>query len=181
MAYRIVITGAPASGKTDILKRLKEEPALGQFNFFDEMARILLEENLDYRSRWAEFHRQIYHRQVKREDLIKGASFISDRGTVDTFAFYPNTAQEVKTTISEEYLRYDAVFHLESAAALGEQYYNRDAIRNETLSEALEIDQAVAQVWQAHPGYCFIKASQSITEKYNNLLNALLSFIKNKN
>ncbi|UCD65244.1 MAG: AAA family ATPase, partial [Candidatus Zixiibacteriota bacterium] len=51
MSPRIVITGAPASGKSELIERLKEEPSLGEFVFLEEIARQLLKEDPSYRGR----------------------------------------------------------------------------------------------------------------------------------
>ncbi|MEW5994633.1 MAG: ATP-binding protein [Candidatus Zixiibacteriota bacterium] len=166
MPYRIVITGAPASGKTEIFGRLKGHPALAGFVFLDELARRLLAENPHYRRDWAGFHREIYCRQVEREKAAGGRSFVTDRGTVDAFAFHPETIQEVGTTLEAEYARYTLVIHLGSAAALGHEYYCRDTIRHESAQEALRIEDALREVWQAHPGYHFIRADEDFEKKY---------------
>lgn len=179
MRYRIVLTGAPGSGKTECLNRLKTVPELDGFQFFDELARQLLEEQPDYRERWHEFHREIYFRQINRENSIGNQSFITDRGTVDAFAFHPETAASVGTSITDEYLRYDNVFHLDSSANLGEQYYNQDNIRSESIEDTLYIEKTIYKVWSAHPGYIRIPVVKSFEEKYTEFLKTLLG-ITNK-
>ena len=55
MVEKIVITGAPASGKTDFLNRLKNDRNFTKFTFFDELARKLLDENQlpgEYTEKW---------------------------------------------------------------------------------------------------------------------------------
>ena len=70
MSHRIVITGAPASGKTLFFDRLKNDRSFSGFIFFDELARQLLEENPDYRNNWPLLHKIIYTQQVERENKI---------------------------------------------------------------------------------------------------------------
>ena len=69
MPHRIVITGAPASGKTLFFERLKNNLMFSEFVFFEELARQLLLENNDYRNNWDLFHIEIYKRQVAREKM----------------------------------------------------------------------------------------------------------------
>ena len=109
MVEKIVITGAPASGKTDFLNRLKKDINFAKFTFFDELARKLLDENPNYRNNWGQFHRDIYKYQTERENKLKDKLFITDRGTVDAFAFHPETMADIGTTLKIEYDRYDAV------------------------------------------------------------------------
>lgn len=174
MAHRIVITGAPASGKTKMFDRLSSDERFQAFAFLPELARQLLIENPGFRTDREAFHREIYRRQVAREEALAGRSFVTDRGTVDAFAFHPETAGLVNTSISREYNRYDAVIHLGSAAGLGPDFYRTDAVRRETIDEALEIEEAIRSVWSDHPGYHFLPASENYEQKYRDFA-ALIS------
>jgi predicted ATPase len=178
MIHKIVITGAPASGKTIFIDRLKNDIRFADFIFFSEIARKLLAENPSYRNDWSLFHRDIYKQQVERENRYLNTSFISDRGTVDAFAFHPETMNNVGTDINKEYIRYNNIIHLESTAVLGDKYYNTDDIRNETINDAIIIEEKLKNVWSNHPGYIFINAQPSIEKKYKNFLIHLLDIIK---
>lgn len=179
--FRIVITGAPASAKSTIIEQLKTEPLLTGFVFFNELARQLLQENPNWRSDWNRFHHAIYYRQIKREQAIAGSSFITDRGTVDAFAFYPETMQEVNTTLEKEHERYDLVLHLGSAAALGEQFYVQDAIRYETVETSLNIEHNLKRVWESHSGYRFIPAAENLDDKCEQVRTAILHLLASSN
>lgn len=174
MTTRIVITGGPASGKTASLNLLKGEPRLRHYIFFEELARKLLTENLEYNKERTAFHRDIYLRQVAREDAARGRSFVSDRGTIDAFAFHPETMGRVNSSLVKEYKRYTAVFLLGSAASLPGEEYQKDDIRRESKEEAMKIESKLIKAWQNHPGYLFIGASADFNEKYDSLLCAIL-------
>jgi len=174
---RIVVTGGPGSGKTEFLERLKAEEALARFVFFDELARAILSQTPSIRNDWPAMHREIYRRQVEREEAAGEKSFITDRGTVDAFAFHPETMAEVGTTLEREYGRYTAVVQLGSAAALGEQYYRQDRIRRETTAEALEIEEAIREVWGRHANYTFVPATKDMEEKYDRLRRLIVENI----
>jgi predicted ATPase len=175
MIARVVITGAPGSGKTVCLEALKAEPRLSHFLFFDELARQLLARNPSYRTNRTEFHREIYRLQSERETAAAGRPFISDRGTVDAFAFHPETLTDVGTTLEQEYARYSAVVHLGSSARLGEQFYRLDAIRNESVSDALAIERAIEHAWSGHPGYVFIDACERFDDKLRQASECVLA------
>jgi predicted ATPase len=168
-----VITGAQASGKTTFFDRLKKDPAFSGYLFFDELARQLLHENPAYRLAKSEFHQEIYRRQVAREKAARGKPFISDRGTVDAFAFHPEAAAQVGTTIKKEYARYTGVIQLGTAAALGSDYYHQDDIRCESADEAMAIERAITRVWRGHPGYHMIPAQPDVEAKYNEFMEAI--------
>lgn len=180
MCHRIVVTGGPASGKTELVERLAKEPALADFVFFNEMARQLLEENPAYRENWADFHHQIYFKQIGREDAVVGRSFITDRGTVDAFAFHPDTMAFTGTTIEKEYQRYTAVIQLGSAASLGPGHYQTDAIRNESITTALRIEQALTAAWSNHPCYRFVKAEVDFDKKYRRFYDTIIEISRKK-
>lgn len=177
MVPRIVITGAPASGKTEFFERLKHHPAFTDFVFFDELARRLLSENPEYRHHWSEFHVELYRRQVRREQHIRNRPFISDRGTVDAFAFHRESISRVKTSLEKEYQRYHGVVQLGTSAVLGEKFYQRDSIRNESVSAALAIEKQITEVWRGHPGYHFVRAEIDFEIKYRNFLAVVIKLI----
>jgi predicted ATPase len=175
MIARVVITGAPGSGKTICLEALKTDPRLKQFLFFDELARLLLAQNPLYRTNRTEFHREIYRLQTAREKAAEGKPFVSDRGTVDAFAFHPETLVDVGTTLEAEYARYSAVVHLGSSARLGERYYETDDIRTESISDALIIERAIQSAWSGHPNYEFIDACPDFGDKLKNCYERVLT------
>ncbi|HOP06253.1 MAG TPA: AAA family ATPase [candidate division Zixibacteria bacterium] len=166
----IVITGAPASGKSLFLKRLMLEPCCEDFVFIGEIARRLLEDNPSYRQNWGEFHNEVYRLQVEAEKAAEGNIFVSDRGTVDAFSFHPETAAQMGTSIETEYERYFAVIQLGSSAVLGQPYYRTDEIRTETEAEALAFELATTRVWKAHPRYYYVPAEIDIEKKYRTFL-----------
>ena len=177
MSDRIVITGTPASGKTLFFERLKLEPLTKNFIFFEELARQLIRQNSNYRENWRQFHIDIYRKQIEREKTAAGCPFITDRGTIDTFAFHPETADDVNTTIETEYNRYDAVILLESSAHLGERFYKKDEVREESIETALEIERKLMNVWSHHPGFQLIKARKSFMGKYAEFLDCIKCII----
>ncbi len=178
MPFRIVITGAPASGKSEFIERLKAESEFADFVFLEEIARQLLEEDPSYRGRWAEFHHEVYRRQLAQEDALKGRSFITDRGTADAFAFHPETAAHYGTTLEDEHQRYDAVILLGSTAAMGEPYYVKDDVRTESPEEVMALEEATINVWNGHPGFFYIRAEADPEVKYRRLRETLLEIIR---
>lgn len=174
---RIVITGAPASAKTEFIERLKPMPEFGQFTFFEELARKLLGENSSGRDNPEEFHRRIYDAQTKRESELGERPFITDRGTLDAFAFHPESIDSIGTTFECEYRRYTAVMHLGTAASLGENFYAQDDIRTDSIKEALKIDKALSEIWSGHDSYNYVAAEIEIEQKFSKFIALLRGFI----
>jgi predicted ATPase len=165
-SVRIVITGAPASGKTSFCERLARDKRFEGFIFFSELARQLLIENPDYRRDTTAFHHEIYRRQSLREKQAGEKPFISDRGTADAFAFCPDALRIVGSSLEREHRRYSAVIQLGTAARLGESFFQRDEIRNESIDQALQIEENIAAVWRNHAGYHFVQAVEDLNAKF---------------
>ncbi|MFH2047945.1 MAG: AAA family ATPase [bacterium] len=163
--HAIVLTGAPASGKTACIEALKADLQFSDFIFLEELARKLLENNPEYRFHSDEFHREIYKQQIEREDRIKNKSFITDRGTLDGFSFCPHLMDAIGTTIENEYERYTAVIQLGTSASLGEKYYRTDDIRNESIEKVMELEKATSKIWGKHPNYSFLPAEPDYEKK----------------
>lgn len=174
---RIVITGAPASAKTEFIERLKAMPEFSKFTFFEELARKLLGENSSGRDNPEEFHRRIYNIQTRRESELGERPFITDRGTLDAFAFYPESIYLIGTTFEREYRRYSAVMHLGTAATLGEKFYAQDDIRTDSIEEALKIEKALSEIWSGHNSYNYVVAEIKIERKFLQFIALLRGLI----
>ena len=177
MGIKIVITGGPASGKTDFFERLKTLPELSGFVFLEEQARHFLNAKPHLRGDKSELHRRIYLAQREAEDRLSDKDIITDRGTADALAYQPEVMAIVGTTLEAEYKRYEAVIHLGSAAALGEKYFVGDDIRKETIDQALEIENALKKVWNNHPEYYFVPAEKDMDRKFDIFIGILKQFI----
>lgn len=165
--FHLVITGAPASGKSECFELLRADARFRDLSFFPEIARLLLIDNPALRSDRGRFHREIYRRQLLQEDALDaGASFVTDRGTLDAWAFHPELLTELGTTRQREYGRYSHVILLESSATLGEEHYRIDDVRNESREDVLTIEAATRRIWREHPGYHEIAARRDVAAKY---------------
>ncbi len=174
-SLRIVITGGPASGKTDFFDRLRHDPRFDRFAFFDEVARKLLSDDPSLRSDRSRFHRLIYAAQTEQEAaLSKDRPLITDRGSLDAYAFHPELLVELGTSRDAEYARYSHVIYLQTAAALGADYYRQDQVRTEPLDDVLTIDGATRRVWQDHPGFRAVAAMPDFEEKFSRFTDVML-------
>jgi predicted ATPase len=174
---RIVVTGGPGSGKTELIERLRTEPELKDCLVFDELARQILKSQPSIRTDKAALHLEIYRRQCAREDEAEGRCFITDRGSADIFAFHPEALAEIGTTLKAEYRRYTAVIQLGTAAVLGDEYYRKDSIRTESIAEAVHIEEAIKRVWRDHPNYVFVPASPDLEQKFDRSHGLVVQYI----
>lgn len=110
---------------------------------------------------------------------------ICDRGTMDTSAYLPSGSWEV---LLDEYgwnvmnlrdRRYDAVFHLVSAAIGAEKYYTTEnnAARTETLEEARALDFKILNAWVGHPVIRIVDNSTDFQGKIKRVITHVCQFI----
>ena len=110
---------------------------------------------------------------------------ICDRGTMDTAAYLPTASFEV---LLDEYgwnvmnlrdRRYDAVFHLVSAAIGAEKYYTTEnnAARTETIGEARVLDFKILNAWVGHPTIRIVDNSTDFQEKIKRVVRDVCQFI----
>ena len=181
---KIVLTGGPCSGKTTAQSWiLNNYEKLGYKIFFiPETATEHItggltpwETNTAY-----DFQKGIFLHQMVKEDIFTEAAkkmgydkilIVCDRGLMDNKAYmseeeYQRLLEEFGLTKSTIMDRYDAVFHLVTAAKGAEEYYNLDnEARTETVEQAVAIDDKTINAWTGHPHFRIIDNSTDFDEK----------------
>jgi hypothetical protein len=106
---------------------------------------------------------------------------LCDRGTIDGAAYWPSGNsgffQAMNTTLEQELQRYDAVVFFETAAAAGISIEGGNPVRNETLSQAAEIDRRLRELWSVHPRFWLVPHSASFFHKITSGLAILQSIV----
>lgn len=188
---RIVLTGAPGSGKTTIVRELARR--LG------DRVVIVPEAATQYYTglglRWDQLtveqrrdaQRAIYRLQVNQENLIDQAhpdrTIVLDRGTIDGSAYWPDGPDnywiDLKTTHAEQLQRYDRVLVLETAAQIG--IYDgglSNHIRFEDASGAVEAGRLLERLWLDHPDLHQVRARPLLEEKIQDVIRLIGDFAK---
>src|SRR4051812_7252637 len=175
---KVVITGAPGSGKTVITARLAAEHP-DRFALVPEAATQVY---TLLNTRWDQLDlagRHDAQRQMNRLQLDQEARaqrehpekmLLLDRGTVDGAAYWPEGAEhfwrDVGTTHARELSRYDAVIILETSAALG--LYDGDAsnaVRFEDAAAAIAAGEVLGKLWGDHPHVVHVPAQFDLAHK----------------
>ena len=87
---------------------------------------------------------------------------------------YQRLLEEFGLTKSTIMDRYDAVFHLVTAAKGAEEYYNLDnEARTETVEQAVAIDDKTINAWTGHPHFRIIDNSTDFDEKMRRLMKEI--------
>ena len=194
----IVLTGGPCAGKTTALSRIQKK--FSQMGYYviivPETATELilggvtpwgLNTNLDYQL--CQIKLQIEKEQVfmQAAEHVFGKDkilVVCDRGTMDNRAYMTDMEFACITTsigmnITELRDRYDAVFHMVTAAKGAEEFYTSEnnAARTETVQEAAALDDKLITAWMGHPHLRVIDNSTGFDEKINRLIAEIAAFL----
>jgi predicted ATPase len=184
---RLVLTGGPGGGKTTAAELFRRE--LGErVVVVPESATILFAGGFP-RSRELEAQRAVqtavFHVQRNIEDvqsaLFPDRILLCDRGTIDGAAYWPNHDRNffeaMGTTFETELDRYDAVVFFETAAVAGSSIEGGNPVRTESLSEAVELDRKLRELWSHHRRFLVVPHSPSFLRKITSGLALLESLV----
>lgn len=197
---RFVLTGGPCAGKTTALSYIPEK--LSDYGYsvvtMPEAATLLINAgvaplellSLPSRERYLRFEELIIKAQLVLERIFTGLLkvkdgskqlLILDRGCMDVTAYLrPEEFMALMkknrwTLVGLRDKRYDAVFHLVTAADGKEEFYIKDnnSARYESSTEAKESDKRTQTAWIGHPHLIVIDNSTLFEEKMKRLLKAV--------
>lgn len=172
---RIVLTGGPGGGKTtaaDLFRREIGERVV----VVPEAATLLFSGGFPRSNAPLALHaaqKAIYHVQRNLEEaqaaLFPERILLCDRGTVDGAAYWPDEPHgffgAVGSTLETELGRYDAVIFFETAAAGGLNIEGGNPVRNESIEQALAVDQRLRALWSKHPKFVLVPHNASFFKK----------------
>lgn len=192
-----VFTGGPCAGKTTGLCYVEEKLRDLGFAVFivKEAATKLLTSGITPSGGQfteEEFQGLVVRRILEAERFYTDAArrarhpkkvILCDRGITDGRAYMDEAmlervlASHGLSTIAARDERYNAVFHLRSAAIGAEMFYSNatNAVRRETLREAREKDQRTLEAWLGHPHLRVIDNSTDFPQKLKRLLKEVLA------
>jgi predicted ATPase len=209
---RVVLTGGPCGGKSSALNTLSKLAADSDFDVLiaPETATILFNSGVilddSNKKLMQTFQSSVLDLQLQLERTMTAVAsktgrptiLILDRGMMDGKAFCASEMWEhalhdkspvrsSAASMTEAYIlqRYDAIVHLQTAAAneATKQFYKngwttddsgRSVFRRETLKEAALVDEKLQRAYRDHPNHIFVPAGSSFEEKLNRVSTAVL-------
>lgn len=193
---KIALTGGPCGGKTTAIKYLKDKLEQNGIKVLviAEWATKLLESSITPQEIGNyEFHKMIFEKQYDEEQkmYINAKSLccdkvviISDRGLLDTGAYvtteeFNKYAKENNTNADILRNYYDAVFHLVTAADSASEFYNNlsNKCRHEDKKRAIEIDNALLELWTGTNHLRIIDNKTSFDKKLLRLKEEVFAFV----
>lgn len=201
---RIVLTGGPCAGKTTTLALIIEHFTQKGYKVFavPEVPTIFTQAGMDYLTPNKQFfyegEKATLEVQLMFEDRFyrmaqactEPCLIVFDRGTMDISAYMkPEMWEEITgsvgTSSAELIKRYDAIFHLKTAAHGAAQYYNTvtnaqryEAATEEGLQIARMLDDKVMAAWSSHPHRMVIGTHDDFVYKMNQVISGIEEVLK---
>lgn len=194
---KIVLTGGPCAGKTTALSAIQ-----GYFSkigwktvLLDEEVTSIITSGIyppDFENSlvFQEFLlKQILDKEINYEHYLAQSKYdkiliVCDRGACDAKAYmskadYQHLLDALEVTDVMLRDRYDAVFHMVTAADGAEEFYTlaNNAARSETPEQAIALDHRTQNAWIGHPHLRIIKNNCTFEQKLNHLLSEISSFL----
>lgn len=192
--YKFVITGGPCGGKTTALERFKSELEKSGFDVLTISETATELQNGNIQSTVPDFQKHIFRLQLEKESIYnivaeskqKDTVIIMDRCLIDGNAYinndeFNNIAESFGFTKDKLYSRYDAVFHLVTAADGAEEYYTlaNNTARTESPETAREIDKKTYDVSNNHPHFYYYDNSTDFKTKIDRCVADMIEYINN--
>ena len=196
--HNIVLTGGPCGGKTTAISYLVQK--LQEIGFFvivvPESATLCISAGISPISEVVGpdiAQRAIIQTAYNLEEIFRGTAYLlkkdvvilHDRGITDCRAYtelgkFDSLIKQLGMNIvSCRDDRYDAVFHLVTAADGAEEYYTlaNNSARYETAEEARKKDREIINAWTGHPHLRMIDNSTDFEGKLRRLRQEVCSFL----
>ena len=194
---KIVVTGGPCAGKTTAMSWIQNAFSGKGYAvlFIDETATQLIGGGA---APWLSSSGRNFQRWLLRLQLDKERAFteiaktmkaqkvliVCDRAALDNRAYMTEEDFRwvLRQTETDEIAlrdRYDAVFHLVTAAKGARKYYTlaNNKARTETPEEAAALDDRLIAAWTGHPHFRVIDNSTGFEEKMRRLIGEISSFL----
>lgn len=203
MILKIAITGGPRSGKSTIVKYLKEN--LPKYNIIPiivpELATIIFESGFPFEpllkrvDDLRQFQVQMILGQLDHEKLFTHLAglmevpdgykkvLICDRGTIDNLAYidekeHTSIFDAINITYENLKKSYDGVIHLETSAVADGYDKTDNPVRHEDKNEAMQADERTLEVWGKNPTipHFIVSYCDDFDEKSRMVLNIIRTF-----
>lgn len=205
--YKIVLTGGPCAGKTEVIEGIKEK--LKEEGYYviliPETASELIPNGIipdKNREHTLIFQQLVLLAQTQKEQNVntycqnlitnsthllkdkKGIIILCDRGIIDNRAYlshedYHNLLKRYHYNELEILDQYDLAIDLISLATAKPELYALNGIRYENTEEAARIDQITSSAWLLHRNLIAVMPTDQIEEKINTVFSHIIDFIEN--
>lgn len=193
---KIVLTGGPCAGKTRALSMLEQKLSEKGYKVIilsESATEMILSGFSASELGVKDFESYIIDWQLAKENIafkavkcFSKAIVILDRGVPDCIAYmgkenYSEALEHYGLSAKQILDRYDAVFHLVSAADGAEKFYtcaNNIARKEKDLDVARDIDQKTQRAYFGHPYFRVIKTETDFSKKITKLCSEVFEALE---
>lgn len=196
--WTLVLTGGPCSGKTTGLATIEQELTNRGYYVLivPETATELISTGIRPFGNSLEllpFQYIVFEKQLHKEELYRKVAdmlpaekivILHDRGIIDNKSYidseqFEGILHHFSMNEVEARDRYDAVFHLVTAANGAEDFYTlaNNTARTETVEEARALDKRGISNWTGHPHFRIIDNSTNFEDKMAKLMNEVYAVL----
>lgn len=186
--WEIVVTGGPCAGKTtglSVLEQVISKQGYKVITVPETATEVISSGIFPGEIPVEDFQNVIIKRSINKEETTREVAkvfkedvvILYDRGLLDNKAYMPyplflKLLKQQGLTETEARDRYDAVFHLVTAAEGAEEYYTlaNNQARSETAEQARALDKITRDAWIGHQHLRVIDNSTPFKEKIDRLL-----------
>jgi predicted ATPase len=160
--FRVVITGGPCAGKTEVWRFLGQAFPRG-VSVPEAATQLILDGRSEDSLGLERFQQAVYERQMLLEERgrAEGLFLICDRGLPDGLAYFPDLFDSLG--VSEEVVlnRYAMVIQVEVIRdpQAYDLHFSSNPARHEDHSRALALERKLERIYERHPAYCFLPGS----------------------
>lgn len=160
--FRVVITGGPCAGKTEVWRFLAGAFP-GGVAVPEAATQLILAGRSEDSLGIEGFQRAVYERQLalEEEGREKGLLLLCDRGLLDGLAYFPRLFACLDVSQEEVLNRYAMVIQVEviqDPQVYGLHFSNNPA-RHEEHTHALALERRLKRIYEGHPAYVFLPGS----------------------
>ncbi len=194
--FNLVITGGPCGGKSTAIAKIFDELTKKGYCVLvvpETATEMIINGVTSKLIGDINFQEVLFKKQLQKEELYRDITkfvqndkviVIYDRGLMDNKCYmsdkqFYNMLKKFNTNEVEIKSRYDAVFHMVTAADGKEKFYttaNNEA-RSENIEQARKLDKKCICAWNGHSQFKIIDNSTDFENKIKRLLNEIYHII----
>lgn len=160
--FRVVITGGPCAGKTELWRFMGEAFPKG-VPVSEAATDLILSGRSEDRLGLENFQRAVFARQMELEEeaLKEGPLLLCDRGLLDGEAYLPGLLSLLGISPEEAARRYAMVLQLAviQDALVYAAHCSTNPARHEGHARALVLERRLRGIYEKHPFYVFLSGS----------------------
>jgi predicted ATPase len=160
--FRIVITGGPCAGKTEVWRFLGNAVP-GGVPVPEAATQLILDGKSEDSLGLEGFQRAVYERQLALEEggREKGLLLLCDRGLLDGLAYFPSLFDCLEVSREKVLNRYAMVIQLEVIrdSHAYDMHFGNNPARHEDHERALALEKDLERVYEGHSTYFLLAGS----------------------